>query len=681
MYMPNKLNNEQSPYLRKHASNPVDWHPWGEEAFELARSLDKPVFLSIGYTTCHWCNVMEEESFSDPEVAALLNDAFISIKVDREERPDVDAVYMAACQIFNNGQGGWPLSVFLDHDRRPFFAGTYFPKESRQGRIGLMDMIPRIRYIWLNDRQSLTRSSAEITEAMGHAPEARGGTVPDGRDLAAAAYGDLKESYDSLNGGFGMAPKFPTPHMLMLLLRRRGGEEEGQSLEMAAHTLRSMRRGGMYDHLGGGFHRYSTDQRWLVPHFEKMLYDQALLVMAYAEAFLATGDAEFGRVAGEVASCVLRDFVSPGGGFYSAWGADSLDAEGRFREGAFYLWTEAEVREALGPDADRFMSLFNVRPGGNFTDPFGEAQKGENILHLSPDADLPEENMQEAIAKLYEWRGSHASRELPELDDKVLADWNGLAIAALAKSGLALGEPSFVEAAERAAGFVLGEMSPGGALMHRWREGHVLVEANADDYAFLIWGLLELHQATLQGRWLSEAGRLAREMMEGFHDPEGGGFWFTSGKQNDLPVRRKEVYDGATPSANSVMLMNLSRLAILHGDGSLAEEARGILRAFGSRAFGSPSAHCMLAIGADLLDGPVAEVTIEGRALDPEKSNDTRDMHRAIAGRFLPNVIIKLREKDQPAQAHVCAGSRCMPPVTDPEELLALLDQQFYGAI
>jgi len=671
--MPNRLANEQSPYLRKHAENPVDWHPWGDEAFELARREDKPVFLSIGYTTCHWCNVMEEESFSDPEAAALLNDAFINIKVDREERPDVDAVYMAACQILNSGRGGWPLSIFLDHERRPFFAGTYFPKVSREGQTGLMDMVPRIKYIWLNDRESLLRSSAEITRAIGAPPEEAGGDIPKGAELARAAYSELEESYDSEYGGFGMAPKFPTPHMLMLLMRRQGKTEERRALDMAAHTLRAMRRGGMYDQLGGGFHRYSTDRKWLVPHFEKMLYDQSLLMMALAEARLATGEQEFERVAREVAACLLRDFISPEGAFYSAWGADSTDASGKFREGAFYLWTKAGVREALGPEADGLIASFNIKPEGNFTDPFGEALEEENILHLSPDAGLPNESLQEAITELYEWRGRHASRVPPELDDKVLADWNGLAIAAFAKCGRAFGEPSYIDVARRAAEFLLNDMSPGGRLMHRWHSGHIMVDANCDDYAFLIWGLIELHQATLDEKWLSEARRLTGELMEGFHDPVDGGFWFTHAGARGLPVRRKEIYDGATPSGNSVMLMNLARLGRLLGDSALEDAARGVLGAFGSRAAGTPSAYSMLAIGAELLDGPMTEVTIEGRTPDSDGGYDTRAMLGALSGRLLPHVVVRLRLKEQPAVAHVCTGRECLPPVSGIEEMLASL--------
>ena len=669
--MSNKLINEQSPYLRKHAGNPVDWHPWGDEAFELARSQDKPVFLSIGYTTCHWCNVMEEESFSDPEAAGLLNEAFVCIKVDREERPDIDAVYMAACQMFNNGRGGWPLSIFLDHDRRPFFAGTYFPKESRQGQLGLMDMVPRIRYIWLNDRQSLLRSSAEIIEAMGRAPEPIDGDTPAGGELANAAYAELEVSYDSLHGGFGMAPKFPTPHKLMLLLRRGAGKGDEQSLRMATHTLGAMRRGGMCDHLGGGFHRYSTDERWLVPHFEKMLYDQALLMMAYTDAFLATGEAEFSRVATEVASCLLRDFISPEGAFYSAWSADSLDAAGRLREGAFYVWRESDVRDTLGPRTDEFMAAFNIKPEGNFTDPFGEAEAGENVLHLSPGATLPDGKLQAMIDELYKAR---QRRALPELDDKVLTDWNGLTIAAFARFGAAIGEPTYIQVAKRAADFLLDVLMPGGKLMHRWRASDVQVEANADDYAFLIWGLVELHQGTLEERWLEEAGRLAREFIEGFYDAGGGGFWFTAHGQEDLPVRRKETYDGATPSGNSVMLMNLVRLGCLLEDSALEEAARGLFEAFGPLALGSPSAYCMLAMGSELLNGSLHEVTIEGRAPGSiERSGDTRLMHEAISGRLVPNVVVCLREKEQDAVAHVCSGSQCHPPVSSPEELLGIL--------
>lgn len=685
--MPNRLADELSPYLRKHAENPVDWYPWSDEAFELARQTGKPVFVSIGYTTCHWCNVMEEESFSDPAVGKLLNDSFVNIKVDREERPDVDAVYMAACQTLNNGRGGWPLSVFLDHERRPFFAGTYFPKKSVDGRIGLMDLVSRIRYLWLNSYDSLLRSSAELTQAIGSTPKAPADSAskeaaPSSTRLAASVFDYLEAAYDVDKGGFGPAPKFPTPHALMFLMRhaRKTGQEG--TLMMALDTLRAMRRGGIYDHLAGGVHRYSTDDSWLVPHFEKMLYDQALLSMAYAEAWQVSGDEEFARVAREMLDCTLRDFSSAGGGFHSAWGADSTGPDGRMQEGAFYLWTHDAIKDTLGTQADNFINAFNVRPEGNFPNPAANngGSLGQNILHLSPDMELPEGELMDCIVKLHEAR---KQRHLPELDDKVLTDCNGLIIAALASSGRALGESRYIDAASRAASFVLKELRPNGRLMHRWHGGHggqqsgspasakqVAVDANADDYAFMAWGLLQLHQATRRQVWLDEAVALLDELIDGFLDPQEGGFWFTHARSKDLPVRRKEIYDGATPSANSVALSCLIKVGRLTGRKDMQEVGHGIITAMGHRVEATPSAHTMLAIGALLHQGPVTEVTIEGR---PD-ADDTHALLDALDRTFLPETVVRFNEKNSQARALVCSGSECQPPVQSPSHMLQHLD-------
>lgn len=661
--MPNRLINEKSPYLIKHAHNPVDWHPWGDEAFALAQKEDKPVFLSIGYTTCHWCNVMEEESFNDSAIGKLLNEAFICIKVDREERPDVDAVYMAACQVLN-GSGGWPLTVLLDHERRPFFAGTYYPKETHEGRIGMTDLIPRIKYLWLNGRDDLIKSAQQITEAIGkpHAPSKKSAPA---REIADAALRELSASYDKANGGFGRAPKFPTPHVLMLLMRQFKNTGEQEAIDMALSTLRAMRRGGIYDHLGGGIHRYSTDERWLLPHFEKMLYDQALFMMACTEAYLITKDEEFSIIARATAECVLRDFLSPSGGFFSAWGADSKGADGKMHEGSFYLFSLDEIRRTTGEKAEEIIAALNLKENGNFTDPFGHAPKGTNVLHLARDAELPGDELNEALGLLHQWR---SRREPPELDNKILTDWNGLMVAALAFTGRALNEPEYTEAAAGAAEFVLVQMRPEGRLMHRSIDGQPMVEANADDYAYFIWGFLELHQATLNDKWLDEAGAFASKIAEGHWDSEAGGFWFTRSGASGLPVRRKETYDGAVPSANSVMLMNLARLWRLSGKEEFGRMAEGLRGAFSEMALESPISFSMHITGALMMDG-ICKVTVEGRAGAP----DTEAMLNALSSTFLPHVVVRFIEKDRPAQAMVCTDTECRPPVSNAEDLMGML--------
>jgi uncharacterized protein YyaL (SSP411 family) len=482
----NRLIEEKSPYLLKHAHNPVDWYPWGEEAFRRARGEDKPIFLSVGYTTCHWCNVMEDESFSDPEVAALMNEAFVSVKVDREERPDVDAIYMAVCQMLT-GAGGWPLTVIMTPEEKPFFAGTYFPKHSRFGRIGMMEFIPRVRELWKDEREKVFSSAENITASLERVSENEpGGEL--GEEALHAAYRSLKGTFDPEHGGFGSSPKFPIPHNLRFLLRywRRTGE--GDALSMVEKTLRAMRLGGMYDQLGFGFHRYSTDREWLVPHFEKMLYDQALLSMAYAEAYQATKKEEYAEVVREVLSFVEKEMISPEGAFYSAWSADSEGEEGRF-----YLWRKEEVHDVLEDEqAEMLVKALNIESRGNYVDEMRGERTGDNILHLkrtlpevAEELGAVEADIRSAMDSLYEQR---KKREHPELDDKVLTDWNGLMIAALAMASGALGERHYLVLASRAADFILtGMRDREGRLLHRYRMGEAAVRACADDYAFLTW--------------------------------------------------------------------------------------------------------------------------------------------------------------------------------------------------
>ncbi len=683
---PNRLIKEKSPYLLKHAGNPVDWYPWGGEAFERARREDRPVFLSIGYSTCHWCNVMEEESFSDPEVAGLMNETFVSVKVDREERPDIDNVYMTVCQMLT-GRGGWPLTVIMTPEKKPFFAGTYYPKHSAGGRIGMMELIPRVRAVWEGQREDALRSAEKITSKLQEISGAETGEAPDAETLA-AAYRELEGRFDEARGGFGPAPKFPMPHNIMFLLRywRRTGEE--RALSMAEKTLGDMRLGGMYDQLGYGFHRYSTDARWLVPHFEKMLYDQALLAMAYAEAFQATGKREYAQTAKEVFAFVLRDMTSAEGAFHSALGAD---VEGE--EGKFYLWREEEVRSSLATDeADLVCGVFNISGEGNFVHEIKGEKTGENILFLrkplaraAADFGAGEDEARRAMQKLHEAR---EKRTHPDLDDKVLTDWNGLMVAALAKGAQALGETGYAGAAGRAADFVLENMrDTEGRLLHRWREGQAALRASADDYAFFIWGLIELYEADFEVRRLDAAVELMERFLRDFRG-EKGGFYFTPAYGEELPARRVELYDAAAPSANSVALMDLLRLGRLTSRFRYIEEAGRIMEALGGSARRSPSAHAMFLSGVDFALGPSSEVVVVGRP----GAKDTEAMLRTLRSRFIPNKVVLLRPagEESPdilrhadfmkdykmldaATAYVCADYTCELPTTDAEKMLGLL--------
>ncbi len=674
----NRLAGEKSPYLLQHATNPVDWYPWGEAAFEKARREEKPIFLSIGYSTCHWCHVMERESFEDERVAELLNDAFVPIKVDREERPDVDGVYMTVCQLMT-GSGGWPLTVALTPDRKPFFAGTYFPRETRGGRIGMLDLVPRLERVWIERREEVLDSADRVVEALRRASGESGaerdgegaGTpvapgeapAPEGRGslderVLEHAYRQLEASYDDLQGGFGRAPKFPTPHNLLLLLRwwRRSGEE--RALEMVEDTLRAMRRGGIFDQVGFGFHRYSTDARWLLPHFEKMLYDQALLGMAYVEAFQATGRERYGRTAREVFGYVLRDLRDPGGGFHSAEDADS---EGR--EGKFYLWTDAELREVLGEeDAGVVKEVYGVQRRGNFAEEATGERTGENVLHLSKplsmlaaDRDLSESELRERLEKARQRLfAARERRERPLKDDKVLTDWNGLMIAALAKGARALGEDAWLEAAREAAGFLLGNLRDReGRLLHRWRQGEAAIPATADDHACLIWALIELYETDFDPRWLREALELQEMLDARYWDGEAGGYYVTAGDATDLPVRRKEIHDGAVPSANSVAYLNLLRLARLTGRTALAARADRLEAAFAPTVGRAPAAETMFLVGLDFRIGPSHEVVIAG---DPE-TEDTQRMVEALGRGFFPRAVVVLRPSGDGGRGGAGRGS------------------------
>jgi uncharacterized protein YyaL (SSP411 family) len=690
--MPNRLIEEPSPYLRQHAHNPVDWYPWGPEAFERAEREDKPIFLSIGYSTCHWCHVMAHESFEHPEVARLMNQTFVSIKVDREERPDIDNVYMRVCQVMT-GSGGWPLTIITTPDKKPFFAATYIPRESRFGLEGMMELIPHIREIWATRRGEVLNLSDKITTELQQTSQGTAGGELDETTLK-VAYEQLAGSFDQQHGGFSYAPKFPTPHNLLFLLRYWKHSDNKAALDMVEQTLQAMRRGGIYDHIGFGFHRYSTDSQWLVPHFEKMLYDQAMLAMAYIEAYQATGKEDYQRTAREILSYVLRYMASPEGGFYSAEDADSEGVEGKF-----YLWTQEQVRQVLGNEEAHFVAqVFNIEKDGNYMAETTGKRSGDNILHsrkpleeIASDLNLSSQDFQARLEaarqKLFSYRNK---RVRPMKDDKILTDWNGLMIAALAKGAQAFDEPQYTEVACRAADFTLRNMrKANGRLWHRHRDGQAGVDANLDDYALLIWGLIELYEATFDTSHLRCALELTSDMLKHFWDEDGGGFYLVPDDGESLLVRKKEIYDGAVPSGNSVAMLNLLRLARMTANVDFEEKAAKIGRAFSRSVRQSPAAHCHLMIGLDFAIGSCYEVVIAGYA----QAEDTRAMAKALRTRFLPNKVVLLNPTDREstgivklaeftknqssiggkATAYVCLNYSCKSPTTDINKMLELL--------
>jgi hypothetical protein len=689
---PNRLIHEKSPYLLQHAYNPVDWYPWGDEAFEKARKEDKPIFLSIGYSTCHWCHVMERESFEDHEVAKLMNETFVSIKVDREERPDLDHIYMTVCQILT-GSGGWPLNIFMTPDKRPFFAATYIPKESRFGRMGMMDLIPRVKQVWKERRDEVLNSADKIMAALKSVESESPGEGLDTSTLD-GAYQQLAERFDEGFGGFSQAPKFPTPHNFYFMLRYWKRTDNQKALEMVKKTLQEMRKGGVYDHVGLGFHRYATDQEWLVPHFEKMLYDQAMLAMAYVEAYQAMGNEEYKKTAEEIFTYVLRDMTAPTGGFYSAEDADSEGVEGKF-----YVWTEAEIHKVLTKkEADFLIKLFNVEKAGNFLEEATGKKTGANILHLkkslsemASDLKISEQDLQDRLASAREKLFSAREKRIhPHKDDKVLTDWNGLMIAALAKGSRAFGDLKYAEAAKKAVDFIFDQMrKPNGRLLHRYRDGQAGITANVDDYAFLIWGLIELYEATFDAHYLETALKLNEEMLKHFWDDKSGGLFFTPDDGEALIVRKKEIYDGAVPSGNAVAMLNLLRLARFTANTHLEERAMEIGRAFSKAVKQFPSGYTQFLVAADFGIGPSYEVVIVGKS----GAGDTKEMLKALRSRFIPNKVTLFRptETESPhidklaeyikyqvsldgkATAYVCMNFACKEPTTEVSKMLGLI--------
>ena len=664
----NALQFEKSPYLLQHATNPVDWHPWGEEAFRKARDGRKPIFLSIGYSTCHWCHVMEHESFEDVQVASLMNETFVSIKVDREERPDVDAHYMTACQLMT-GSGGWPLTIVMTPEGTPFFAGTYFPKESGFGHVGMLDLVPRIRELWETRRDELVSSGATVAAALAEEAQRSAQEAAFDRSTVISAARAVATRFDPAHGGFGSAPKFPMASVYPLLLRAGKREGNERTLGMVESSLMAMRNGGIYDQVGFGFHRYSTDAEWRVPHFEKMLYDQALLCMAYVDAWQATGKDFYRQTALEICAYVLRDMSSPEGGFFTAEDADSEGEEGKF-----YLWTRAEIEAVLSTEELR-----------EFDQRYKPAGDGQLILHRDPAQSALPDRIEGALLR------RRLARQRPSRDDKILSDWNGLMIAALARAGGAFEDPPLLDAAVRAADFVLQRLvDANGWLLHRYRDGEAAIPAFADDYLLLVWGLLELYEATFQVRWLREAVRFLDEALARFWDADLAGFFQTAhDAPGGLGSRIKPIVDNVIPSANSVAVLVLTKLAEITGQEKYRAQAGSVIALYPPEAESNALSFSFFLSALDFYVGPTFQVVIAGDPDDPQ----TLEMVRALRGRYLPNASVVLRPTNEAepeivsiapysapqglmngrATAYVCSGWACTLPTNYPAVMLRIL--------
>ena len=681
----NRLAHERSPYLLQHKDNPVDWYAWGDEAFARARAEEKPIFLSIGYSTCHWCHVMAHESFENADVAAVLNEHFVSIKVDREERPDVDRVYMTFVQA-TTGSGGWPMSVWLTPDLKPFYGGTYFPPTSRWGRPGFIDILREIARVWTAERAKVEHSSEALTEQLRSVEQAAPPTaeLPGAAALAHTVY-QFRQAFDSRRGGFGDAPKFPRPSELLFLMRERARTGDEFAGEMALRTLRAIALGGMRDHVGGGFHRYSVDADWRVPHFEKMLYDQAQLVLAFAEAGQMSGDRFYTEVAEDTLLYVQREMTHEGGGFFSAEDADS---EGR--EGAFYLWTAGEVDALLGDAAPLARRRFGVEPDGNaHHDPQGEFT-GQNILYVAASVDdlardfkrpVPEiiDVLNTSRLRLFEAR---LARPRPHLDDKILTAWNGLMIAAFARMARVTASAPFLESARRAAGFVREHLwrGDGTTLLRRYRDGHADIAAYAEDYACLVFGLLELFQADNDPVWLEWAIALQRRQDELFWDQAAGGWFSTTGRDPSVLLRMKEDYDGAEPTATSVATLNLLVLSHLVEEPAWNDRVERSLRYFGSRLEQIGRGVPMMAAALSAYTATLQQIVVAVGEGD--------ELTRALAGEYLPfAVVLRVTPQRRHAlsaslpfvasmtpvggatAAYVCHHFACRQPVTTADAL------------
>jgi uncharacterized protein YyaL (SSP411 family) len=658
--MPNHLIHETSPYLLQHAENPVDWYPWGEEAFEKARRENKPVLLSIGYSACHWCHVMAHESFEDEQIAQLMNENFVNIKVDREERPDLDQIYMNAVQMMTH-HGGWPMTMFLTPDAVPFYGGTYFPPEDRYNMPGFPRVLIGVAEAYRDRQDEIRETGTSLVNELNRLSATGGSDFPIEPELLDAAYAGIIRNYDSINGGFGGAPKFPPAMTLEFLLRTHARTGNRDALDMVSHTCRKMANGGMYDQLGGGFHRYSTDARWLVPHFEKMLYDNALLSRLYLHYFQISEEPFARETVEGILDYVLREMTHAEGGFYSTQDADS---EGH--EGKFFVWSMHEIRDALGEsDARIFSEYYNITDSGNF--------EGKNIPNVTraaePDAHA---SLEESKRKLFELR---EQRIKPDRDEKVLTAWNGLMMASFAEAGVVLNRTDYTNAARRNAEFVLSSLRRDGALLRTWKDGVAKFNAYLEDYAFLIEGLVTLFETTGESRWLNEALTLTERMNEEFWDVEGGGFFFTGKSHENLIVRSKDYFDNATPSGNSVASLVLLRLATLTDNDSYRNLAIAVLREVGEQIRRYPSGFGYALSAADFLLSTPKEIAVVGK--------DAADIGPLLSEtwrRYLPNKVVAPNFEREPATmpllknrvmlnglatAYVCENYTCQQPVTE----------------
>ncbi len=667
----NRLAQEKSPYLLQHAHNPVDWYPWGDEAFAKAAAENKPVFLSIGYSTCHWCHVMERESFENEEIARVINQYFVPIKVDREERPDVDRVYMLFVQA-STGSGGWPMSVFLTPDKKPFFGGTYFPPENRYGHPGFRTILENLARAWNEDRSRIEQSGTQILAQLRDYASVSPDAAEPGKDALDSAFNSFRRMFDPRLGGFGRAPKFPRPSVHNFLVRYYAETGNREALDMVLLTLREMAKGGMNDQLGGGFHRYSVDERWFVPHFEKMLYDQAQLAISYLEAFQITRDGQYASIAHAIFRYVERDLTHSSGAFFSAEDADSPDPHNpsEKREGAFYVWTKAEIETALGPeDAAIFCRRFGVEERGNVAeDPHGEF-RGQNILYQAqPIGDSS--GIKRSIEKLMEVR---SMRPRPHLDDKILTGWNGLMISAFAKGAQILNEPRYGELARRAASFIRRELfdASRNVLLRRYRDGEAAVDAFLDDYAFFILALLDLYETFFDADDLRFAVQLAERAIALFEDKQHGGFFSAAPGSSDLVLQLKDDYDGAEPSGNSAMALALLRLGRMTDRSDFRDVADRTLKAFGSRLKSAGAGLPQMLVALSFALGKPREIVLAGLR--------DESMLAAIRRRFLPNAVVLAGRDGMPpidgrSTAYVCENYACRLPVTDVASLESQLD-------
>ena len=667
---PNKLISEKSPYLLQHAYNPVNWYPWCEEAFEKAKKENKPIFLSVGYSTCHWCHVMEKESFEDEEVTKLMNESFISIKVDREERPDIDNVYMTVCQMLT-GSGGWPLTVIMTPEKKPFFAGTYFSKYSKYGRAGMMDLLPKIGELWKDKYNDVVQSSKNITIHLKQLSErAPAGSVS--KEVLDKACEIFKRLFDDESGGFGNAPKFPTPHNLLFLLRYWKKTKDTKALYMVEKTLQKMREGGIFDQIGFGFHRYSTDSQWLVPHFEKMLYDQAMLAMVYVEAYQATKKEEYKRTAEEICTYVLRDLRDEKGGFYCGEDADSEGEEGKF-----YVWREEEIINILDEKESKlFLETFNLKKEGNYLEESVKEKNGTNILFLNREVEI--ESFENARRKLFIER---EKRIHPHKDKKILTSWNGLMIAALSKLYQITQNEKYIDAAKNAFNFlsdnVFMKSDSSVSVLHSYCDGVVDVKGFIDDYAFLIWGLLELYESTFEKKYLENAVELNKYILNNMWDQGSGAFFYTSSRNSEkLILRQKEIYDGAIPSGNSVSMLNLLKLWKHTALEDFENYALKIAPVFADDINHSPVSFSFLLCALDYYFGPSCEIVVVG----DKDSEDTKTMLSALRNEFIPNKVLILNPEGKTfsmvndrATVYVCQNFTCKNPVTDVQDLITML--------